>query len=93
MVMVFNTLSDFIIMEGHGVYVWSAYGVALLVVLYNLLTPVIVRKKLVVQLQRQAMLDARKKRKVKATCNGQKSRQKNRPESVQKPGVVEQAGY
>ena len=83
--MVFNTLSDFIVMEGHGVYVWSAYGVALLIVLYNLLTPVIARRKLVVQLQRQARLDDRQKQKVNATCSAQKD--------LQKPGVVEQVEY
>ncbi|WP_330926967.1 heme exporter protein CcmD [Candidatus Sororendozoicomonas aggregata] len=83
--MVFNTLSDFIVMEGHGVYVWSAYGVALLIVLYNLLTPVIARRKLVVQLQRQARLDDRQKQKVNATCSARKD--------LQKPGVVEQVEY
>ena len=71
--MVFDTFSDFMTMDGHGVYVWSAYGVALLVVVYNLLAPVISRKKLMVQLERQVALDARKKRKVKAAYSVQKT--------------------
>lgn len=32
-------------MGGYGAYVWSAYGIALLVLLYNLLAPAIVSRR------------------------------------------------
>lgn len=34
-------MREFLNMGGYGAYVWSAYGIALLVLLYNLLAPAI----------------------------------------------------
>ena len=35
----FDSLGAFMMMDGHGLYVWAAYGVALVVVALNLLWP------------------------------------------------------
>lgn len=51
--MPFNNLSEFIFMDGHGVYVWLAYGISALVIVMNLLALRLSKKKLVQQYQRQ----------------------------------------
>lgn len=33
--MYFHSLADFLAMGGHGFYVWTAYGIALVVVLWH----------------------------------------------------------
>lgn len=35
----FDSLADFMVMGGHGPYVWSAYGISALVLLYLALRP------------------------------------------------------
>jgi heme exporter protein D len=37
--MYFTTLESALAMDGHGAFVWSAYGVTLVVVIYLLLAP------------------------------------------------------
>jgi len=43
--MIFENLTDFGWMGGHGPYVWSAYGVALLIIGYNLFSAVAHRRR------------------------------------------------
>ena len=50
----FETFADFMAMGKHGPYVWSAYGITLLVVVANILAPVIRRKGLVEEIIRKA---------------------------------------
>lgn len=45
-------MSEFFHMGGYAVYVWSAYGIALLVLIANLLQPMLVNKQLRKRLQR-----------------------------------------
>ncbi|MBA57435.1 MAG: heme exporter protein CcmD [Pseudomonadales bacterium] len=52
--MEFETFADFIAMGKHGPYVWSAYGITLVVVIANILAPVIRRKGLVEEIKRKA---------------------------------------
>lgn len=40
------SLMDFFYMQGKGIYVWPAYGIALLVLVWNIVLPLIKRKKL-----------------------------------------------
>ena len=67
--MYFSDISSFIAMGGHGTFVWSAYGVAFLVIIYNIMAPVLARKKLAVQLQRQEKIQARQRRVTRATVS------------------------
>ncbi len=36
----FDSVEGFIMMGGHGLYIWSAWGIALLVVLFNVVAPI-----------------------------------------------------
>lgn len=52
--MAFESFADFIAMGKHGPYVWSAYGITLVVVLANIVAPLIRRKGLVGDIKRKA---------------------------------------
>lgn len=45
-------MSEFFHMGGYAAYVWSAYGIALLVLVLNLVLPVFANRKLRKRLQR-----------------------------------------
>ena len=45
--MSFDSISAFIEMGGHGVYVWAAYGITLLTIVANLVWPRIERRRFV----------------------------------------------
>ena len=47
--MYFDSFESLIEMGGHGKYVWSAYGLALIVLVLNLLEPIRNRKKVLEQ--------------------------------------------
>lgn len=48
------SLQEFFDMGGYGVYVWSSYGIAALVLLANVLFPILERRRLMAQLARRA---------------------------------------
>lgn len=56
----FDSWSGFLVMEGHGFYVWSAYAVAATVVAYNLIAPFIAKRRVIAQVRRQKRLVKRK---------------------------------
>ncbi len=41
----FASFSDFIAMGNHGLYVWSAYGISLLVLAINVAAPLLARRR------------------------------------------------
>ena len=43
--MSFDSFSDFLAMGKHGVFVWSAYGVCLIVLGVNIASPLLARKR------------------------------------------------
>ena len=51
--MYFESWSGFLAMEGHGLYVWSAYGVAMAVIAYNLAAPLLAKRRVMAQVRRQ----------------------------------------
>ena len=51
--MSFHSLHAFISMGGHGEFVWSAYGIALVVTVYNFVHPMIQKKRNLEQLKKQ----------------------------------------
>ncbi|MGB1271444.1 MAG: heme exporter protein CcmD [Endozoicomonas sp.] len=53
----FDSWTGFLEMGGHGLYVWSAYGVAFLVIAYNLLAPIRGRRQVRERVQRQERLE------------------------------------
>ena len=51
--MYFDSLNAILVMEGHGVYVWAAYAVTLLVIAVVLVMPVRRRKRLLAEMAAQ----------------------------------------
>lgn len=45
--MQFESFSEFIAMGKHGVYVWSAYGASMAILVLNVVLPVLNRRKVV----------------------------------------------
>ena len=57
--MFFDSFSDFIAMGGHGLYVWLAYGIALVVVSFNVLSPILLKQKFMADYQRRLKREKR----------------------------------
>lgn len=47
--MSFDSFADFLAMGGHGLYVWSSYAIGLAVVLANVISPMMTRKRLITE--------------------------------------------
>ncbi|WP_040262350.1 heme exporter protein CcmD [Pseudomonas massiliensis] len=52
--MSFSSLGDFLAMGRHGAYVWSAYGVCLVMLAWNLIAPWRARRRLLLDAARRA---------------------------------------
>lgn len=51
--MSFHSLSAFISMGGHGEFVWSAYAIGLVVTVFNVVQPMIQKKRNLERLRKQ----------------------------------------
>ncbi len=51
--MFFDIFTSFLEMGGHGQYVWLSYGLTALIVLVNFVSPMMTRKKVIKDIQRQ----------------------------------------
>lgn len=51
--MAFETFADFLAMGKHGPYVWSAYGITLMVVVANIAAPIVRRRGLIEDIKRK----------------------------------------
>ena len=51
--MQFETMSEFITMDGHGLYVWLSYGIGVSIIVGNLVFPLFKRKELMKSLARR----------------------------------------
>lgn len=47
--MSFDSFADFLAMGGHGLYVWSSYAIGLIVLLANVVSPIMTRKRLITE--------------------------------------------
>ncbi len=43
--MSFSSLNEFMAMGGHGAFVWSAYGLAFVVIAFNFVRPLLLQRK------------------------------------------------
>ena len=57
--MSFESFADFLAMDRHGLFVWSAYGLCLLVLLLNVALPVLARRRYLQQVARRARREGR----------------------------------
>jgi len=51
--MFFDSFTEFMHMGGHGLFVWLSYGIAGLIVAQNFISPVLTRKKIIKDIERQ----------------------------------------
>ncbi|WP_299184044.1 heme exporter protein CcmD [uncultured Neptuniibacter sp.] len=51
--MSFDSFSEFIVMGGHGLYVWLSYAIALVIFVINIVSPVMQKKKVISDLVRR----------------------------------------
>lgn len=51
--MSFHSFSAFIAMGGHGQFVWSAYGIALVIIVFNYVRPIMLKKRNLAQIRKQ----------------------------------------
>ncbi|USE38610.1 heme exporter protein CcmD [Endozoicomonas sp. SCSIO W0465] len=51
--MYFDSWSGFLVMDGHGLFVWSAYAIAVVVIAYNLIAPFVARRQILAQIAAQ----------------------------------------
>ncbi|SHM90479.1 heme exporter protein D [Pseudomonas asturiensis] len=58
--MSFESLGDFLAMGRHGLFVWSAYGLCLLVLLVNVALPVLARRRYLHHEARRARREGRR---------------------------------
>ena len=56
----FESFSAFLDMGGHAPYVWSAWGCALLMFIYNIISPVRRRRKIIQELKSLAQSNTEK---------------------------------
>lgn len=61
--MSFHSFSAFINMGGNGQFVWSAYGIALAIIVFNFVSPILLKRKNLARIRKQlASEEAREKR-------------------------------
>lgn len=49
----FDSFSEFLAMDGHGLYVWLSYAIALVLFVINLVSPLLRKKQLISELKRR----------------------------------------
>lgn len=54
--MYFENFSSLMHMDGHGLYVWSTYGIGLAVIAYNVVAPLLAGKRITGRIRRQVSL-------------------------------------
>ncbi|MBA1148116.1 heme exporter protein CcmD [Ectothiorhodospiraceae bacterium WFHF3C12] len=54
------SLTEFLAMGGYGAYVWSAYGITVAVLAWQLILPVVQRRQIVRQIRRRKRQEARR---------------------------------
>lgn len=53
----FTSFSDFLVMSGHGIYVWSCYGITVLALVLLVIHPYIKRQQLRTRIVRRERLE------------------------------------
>lgn len=51
--MFFESFSEFVQMGGHGLFVWVSYGIAVVIIAQNFISPALTRKKVIKDIERQ----------------------------------------
>ncbi len=59
MIFQFESLIDFLLMDGHGIYVWGSYLITGLALSLLILLPLLKRKRVLIQVRQQKRLEKR----------------------------------
>lgn len=51
--MYFDTFADFVDMGGHALYVWLAYSIALVIVAFNVISPILRKNQFMTEYRRR----------------------------------------
>jgi heme exporter protein D len=51
--MAFESIGDFLMMGRHGLYVWTAYGLGFAVILFNVVSPILLKKRIIADQKRR----------------------------------------
>lgn len=57
--MAFESFADFLAMGTHGPYVWAAYGLCIAIIVWNVLQPLLLRRRWLREQSAQLKRDAR----------------------------------
>ncbi|MEH6649228.1 MAG: heme exporter protein CcmD [Motiliproteus sp.] len=57
--MYFDSLADFIAMGGHGLYVWLAYSIALVIVVFNIASPILRKRQFMANYRKRLQREQR----------------------------------
>ena len=55
----FDNFSDFLLMDGHALYVWLSYGMGLFIILLTYIQPVLARKSIIQELSQRQRREAK----------------------------------
>jgi len=55
----FENLSEFLLMDGHALYVWLSYGMGLFIILLTYIQPVLARKSIIQELSQRQRREAK----------------------------------
>lgn len=53
--MSFDNFGELLAMGGHGQYVWTSYGLALVILLFNIARPLMLNRRIVAERKRQLL--------------------------------------
>jgi len=53
----FDSISDFVIMNGHGIYVWLSYAITLFALVLLAISPTIQQRRFIIQQKRQQRIE------------------------------------
>lgn len=53
----FTSVSDFLLMDGHGLYVWASYAITLLALVFLAISPSIQQRAFIIQQKRQQRIE------------------------------------
>ena len=57
--MIFSSMTEFLDMGGHGLYVWSAYGICLVILALNVIRPISLKRQFFIEHKRQLRREER----------------------------------
>ena len=57
MIFQFESITDFFLMDGHGIYVWASYAITLLALVFLVVSPSIQQRAFIIQQKRQQRVE------------------------------------